>query len=133
MKIQVFMMTRDRSVKRLKVSDAKRSFEFRRGIYDVPVEAVNLSQRKSGLTPIPELVYVEGNPIPQTRTKQTGEELGTFMDDTIIENAIRQTAQPSWGGFTVMGDMLKNPGRLMGLAMVLLVVGSVAYQLVIGF
>ena len=127
------MMTRDRSVKRLKVSDTKRSFVFRRGIYDLPVEAVNLSETKEGLTPIPELVYIEGNPIPQTKEKQTGIELGTFMDDTIIENAISQTARPSWGGFAVIGDMAKNPGRLMGLAMVLLVVGSVAYQLVIGF
>jgi hypothetical protein len=128
-KIEVIMLRKNRTAERFQVDPDHLYFKRRGHLYCMPKEAVNtrvFEDQKNN--PHAELIYVEGDPIPQTTAKmQSGTD---FLENLVIENAIQSTAKPKGFFLEILGDYLKSPGKILLLAFVVIIIGAFASGLV---
>lgn len=129
LKIEIIMLRKNRTAETFQVSPDQLYFKRRGNLYCMPKEAVNTRvfvDRQNN--PHAELIYVEGDPIPQTTlTMLTG---NTFLENLVIENAIQSTAKPRGYLLEILGDYLKSPVKIIMLIFVFVIIGALASGLV---
>lgn len=124
MNIKCLIIGKDRHVNRVNVDARKSEFTFNSGLYTVPKEAVNLTEFADGKTECyPELVYIEGEALP---VNQKDGSIATFLEATVIENALKQTSRSKSDFMSVVYDYMRNPPKLV----MLLFVGIIALAVV---
>jgi len=128
-KIEIIMLRKNRTAETFQVSPDQLYFKRRGNLYCMPKEAVNTRTFEGQKNnPHAELIYVEGDPIPQTTlTMLTG---NTFLENLVIENAIQSTAKPRGYLLEILGDYLKNPSKILLMAFIIVIVGALASGLV---
>jgi len=118
------MLLKNRTVEKRMISSTEPFFKVRGNLYTIPKEAVNLIVISGkGNNPHAELIYVEGNPIPVS--KATSINADDLLDKLVIENALRNTGQTPSFAWSIIGDYLKSPGKILMLAIVGIIISAV--------
>jgi len=116
-KIRCIILRKDRTKAVIKVSSDKEFFRYKQGIYNVDREAVN----NSNPSMTPELVFVEGVPRP-IGSKSSGVKC---LDKQLIENFVKTASHPRSLGLEIIADYMRNPSKLILLAVGLAVLIAV--------
>ena len=113
MKIHTYILRQHRMVEKLKVKPKKGFFVYNGGIYCV-TNSVTLKAKEdpSRFNTVPELFFYQDNPVPVNEKAKTGPE---FLEEMVIENALRDTGKPRHQPFVTLVKTLTNPSRLLGL------------------
>lgn len=124
-KIEVIMLRKNRTAETFQVSPDQLYFKRRGNLYVMPKDAVNTRTFEGQKNnPHAELIYVEGDPIPQTTIAMlTG---NTFLENMVVENAIQSTAKPRGYLLEILGDYLKSPVKIIMLIFVFVIIGALA-------
>jgi len=131
-KIAVVMLRKNRTAEHFKVGPDEQYFKRRNNLYMLPKEAISTIDFENGKNnPHSELIYIEGDPIPQTATATF--DGNTFLENLVIENVINSTAQPRSMFFSVIVEYIRSPGKLLMLSIVFIIIGAVAAGLAGGF
>jgi len=121
MMINCLMIGKDRCITLVKVDAKKSNFTHNKGLYTIPKEAVNLTEFPDGKTEsYPELVYIEGTPLPVNAT--TGEQ--EFLEHTVLANALSQVARAKSDWLNLIMDYVKHPSKLLILAFVAIIIAA---------
>jgi hypothetical protein len=130
MKIRCYMIQTNKEISVLNIAPYNPHFSFHNGIYTINKQAVSLSNiQDKNAEPVPELVYMEGNPLPlNIKAGSTSE----FLEKIVIENALKQISKPTGGFMLVVLDYFKHPSKIMLLAFSFLVIGAILYAVISG-
>lgn len=107
-KIRCVILRKDRTKDTLKVSSDSESFKYKKGIYNVDIEAVN----NANPAMVPELVFFEDVPSP-IGSKSSPVKL---LDKQIIMDFIKTASHPRGMALEIIADYLRNPAKLILLA-----------------
>lgn len=126
-KTRVYIKRRNRTVDILEINTDKGFFVHGDNLYSVFPNAANLTWKpKVGVNPTPELVYFEDSPVP---VNVPAEKSGELLDDFIIENALKQSAEIT-GPFTrLVISYLTNPGKMLALGLTIFILVMIFYAL----
>jgi len=126
-KIHAIILRKNRSVETKKVHPDNTYFKSKGNLYTIPKEAVNLAIQKGKVNnPIPELVFVEGNPVPinvNLDITATG-----FLEKLVIENALKSSGKPKGFALEAIMAYIKEPKKMF----MLLIVAIIAISFIIG-
>lgn len=121
MMINCLMIGKDRCITIVKVDAKKGNFTHNKGLYTIPKEAVNLTEFiDKNKESYPELIYIEGTPLPVNAT--TGEQ--EFLEHTVLANALSQVARAKSDWLNLIMDYIKHPSKIMLLAFVAIIVAA---------
>lgn len=123
MRIQCYILKRDRTISVIGVSREKDHFRYNRGLYEIKPEAVNISTVAGVVSSQPELFYVEGCPIPLTSEASDDADSQTFLDEVVLQNAIKGLAGEPGMGLTLLLEYVRDPKKmiLMVFAFIILI------------
>lgn len=107
-KIRSIILRKDRTKDTLKISSDSESFKYKKGIYNVDIEAVN----NANPAMVPELVFFEDIPSP-IGSKSSPVKL---LDKQIIMSVIDAASHPRGMALEIIADYLRNPAKLILLA-----------------
>ena len=125
MNILCLMIKKDKSIQEISVDSTKSNFKFNNGLYTINKEAVNIiKMNQGGITVIPELIYVEGNPLPVNVTEGSVQD---FLEHLVLKNALEQVAAPRSEFLDWFSNLLSNPGRLLLYGFVILIGGAIVW------
>lgn len=113
MRIQCFILKRDRTIENISVSRDQDYFHYKGGLYEIKPEAVNISTEGGVVSSQPELFYVEGCPIPLTSSPSDDAETQTFLDEVVLKNAIEGLAGKPGMLFDIISFYLKDPRKMI--------------------
>lgn len=118
MNINVTMVTKNRTIKKLEVDSTKDSFKFNKGLYIIRKEAVNFFwDPKKEVRVYPELIYMEGRPSPVNADRDSSH----FLNAVVLKNALEQTSDQKSELFSIVGDYARNPSKIMMLVFALII------------
>ena len=118
MKIRCLILRKDKQIIEKKVNPNTSRFKYQGGLYTLNKEAVNITEYpERGVNPTPELIYVEGNPLP---VNVSGNVM-TFLDHLVVQNALQQVSNPRSKIFSLVADYVKNPVKLIPLVIVFII------------
>jgi len=121
-KIRVIILQRNRRVEIKEVNPKKDNYRYRKGLYILSQDYIanwSIDDKVQGS----EAIYFEGNPNPVFHG-ETKDKSGTYLDDKVRENALRQTSLGPKFDFSWLGDILgwlKDPDNLIYLVMGLVI------------
>jgi len=129
MKIHALIIRKDRSIHEEMVNAGASKFTFNRGLYTIPREAVNLVKWNGKEDVYPELIYMEGDPLPVNVVEGSAQQ---FLEHTVLENALKQTAEPKGWILDLFLDYMKNPPKLFLLMIIIIIAASVIGGFLLG-
>ena len=105
------------------MSSSKGEFTFRKGLYFIPLQAINLrADEYNIIQPVPEMYYTEGNPMPIfLEDDGSNTKSNKPLDDMITERAIEESSEPSWRGFEIIEEYLRSPPKLFLLVFIVII------------
>ena len=117
MKIKTYILKKDRTVEELKVKLGKGYFTHDNGLYCI-TSSVTLRAKEdpSHFNTVPEMFFYQDNPVPINEKERKGPE---FLEDFVIENALRDTGKPRGRAFLNLVNTLTDPGKLLGIVVAL--------------
>lgn len=120
MMIKCLVIGKDRCITEIKINPRKSNFTHNRGLYTIPKEAVNIAEHSNRkVEAYPELIFWEGNPLPVNLTEGN---VQTFLGETVLSNALKQTSRSPSDFMAVVYDYMRNPPKLV----MLLFIGIIA-------
>jgi len=133
-KIKILFLSKDRVIRHLKRELKGDGFIYKNGYYSIERGAINTLQKLGkNIKPsedLPELFYVESNPVPLMGTT-----LLTplqFLDKIVAINYLEKTAKVSRGLFGVLQDvgssMLDNAPKVLLLSIAFIIVWAVVFH-----
>jgi hypothetical protein len=118
-KIAAHILRKDRTIKTVKVHPDQDFFTFNNGDYSIIPTAINVTTKDGIINSSPELFYKEGCPTP---INVDAKDEATFLDEVVMENALAALAQGRSNVFGFLVELWKNPGKLLLLAFVGIIV-----------
>jgi hypothetical protein len=125
MKIKVHMLRRDRTIKSFAVDSNKNHFYYNNGLYSLEIDAINVSTINGVVNTNPEIFFVEDNPIPISSVSKPKKTEETFLDEVVLNNAIRALAGEPSRALSLVLDYLRDPKKLILLAFALAILFAV--------
>lgn len=113
MRIQCYILKRDRTISTIGVSRDSDHFHYNGGLYEIKPEAVNISTVAGVVSSRPELFYVEGCPIPLTATPADDADTKTFLDEVVLQNAIEGLSGKPGMVWDMLAYYMKDPKKLI--------------------
>ena len=121
--IKCLIIGKDRCITTVNVDSKKSNFTHNKGLYTIPKESVNLTEfptakKKSSY---PELIFVEGEALP---INNSGGDMSSFLEETVISNALKQTGKPANDWMSIFKDYFKTPSKLIMAVFALIILIS---------
>ena len=129
-KINCIIITKAKGIVIKKVSDSKDFFVWRKGIYNLDRTSVGLTKRPGfGLNPSPELIFIEGEPMPiNSEVDPT-----LLLERIVIDNALKQVSDVRFPFLNWIMDILEfikeNPFTMIWFIIIFVVL----YAVVVSF
>ena len=83
------------------------------GIYCVTTSVtLRAKEDPSHFNTVPELFFYQDNPVPMNETAKKGPD---FLEEMVIENALRDTGKPRHRTMLNLISTLTSPGKLLGI------------------
>jgi hypothetical protein len=132
MNINCRIFCKDRTIETVKVNARHQEFTFNKGLYVIPKEAVNLFKLEGKPRYEPELVFIEGEPLP-VNAEKTSTASSDFLTRIVIRNALKQSSRMKSEMFGLIADYMRNPGKIILLVFALTIVGALISAFMGGF
>jgi len=130
-KLKAYIICHDRTVKEINVNPQRGFFQFNKGIYCITnVTTLAAKDEPTNFNTKPELFYFEKNPIPINESTVNS---ASFLEDLVIENALRDTGKPR-GQYilNIVSNLLNHPGKILGVGLAVTVTGILIRYVLLG-
>jgi hypothetical protein len=130
-KITAWVIRKSKTVKKINIDEGKRFFKFNHGLYSVTPD-VTLTTKKNEQDynkhePV-EIFYWEGDPAP-IKSSESG---ATFLNELVLENALRDVGQPKSQVFSFLSEALHKPMNLLFMGIAIFIPTLLVYWLLTG-